>query len=455
MQGYARCTVCLVVLTALLVAVPSVSGAQTTVYPLVVSSQGGLEKSAAVMQSAAHSAIEGQVGFSTGGADGIMHSIPATAHDFEAEAQALFAEAQAKYEEFEFETAVTNLEQALELLENGVAYLEDLTLATNVLYYLGVIYMFNMEDKKSNEAFLRAYVLAPDSEPDPNIFNPEMIQMFKDATQQVYSLGTGSLGVTSEPSSAHVYLDGRYMGLTPVNIDNVVSGKHMVRIVRPGYQFWGTITTVKTGQTQKVNGKLFPAVDAAKINTMADGLPALLSKGVEVANPSLKGITVQLGVDQLLLIWITSVDSSSVSATWMLYDSAKGAMIAQRQGDSLPLQEGALSMKSDELTRNTLIAGQQADTMGGTGEVTIIGPPVTGGGEGGTGGGSGGGEGGTGGGEPGKDSIVKKWWFWVALVGGVAVVGGATTAGVCLGTDACKGGGPGGPGGSGDLILEF
>jgi hypothetical protein len=190
-----------------------------------------------------------------------------------------------------------------------------------------------------------------------------------------------------------------------------------------------------------MSGKLFPAYTASKIATLADNLPNLLVKGVDVAAPSMSSMCSVLGVSQLLVVWITSADNAGLSASFIVFDSVRGSVIAQRQGDGLPVQEGMLSVKGDELSRNALAAAVMFETTG-TGEVTVIGPPVTGGGEG---------DGKDGGGK----SVISRWWFWVALLGGAAVIGGATTMGVCLGTDACQGGGPGGPGGSGDLIFEF
>jgi hypothetical protein len=427
----------------LILTLPALAAAQTTIYPVVITSQGGIDKQKTILEGAAQAAIVASPDYSIGSGDTVMYAIPANAMGFQEEAQALFDQAQNDYNEFEFEAAVEKLELALSKLEGGAAYLMDAKLATNILYYLGVIHMFNMEEAKSNEAFMRAYVMAPDQEPDPDIFNPEMIEMFTDTTKQLYTIGTGTLSVSSDPGAAHVYLDGRYMGITPLNIDNIVAGKHFVKVVHSGFQYWGSVAEIKSGGTKKVDAKLFPAYNASKVFTLAEGLPGLLGKSVDVAAPSLKAMADQLGVNQLLVIWVTSADSVSISATWMIYDKVKGTMIAQRQGDSLPLQDGALSMMGDELTRNTLAAGLLAATTG-TGEVTIIGPPVTGNGDGpGPGPGDG------------KKSVAKKWWFWVALVGGAAVIGGATTAGVCLGTDACKGSGPGGPGGSGDIVFEF
>jgi hypothetical protein len=419
---------------------PGVLAAATTIYPVVITSQPGMEKQMAVLHGSARAAIETSADYSLGGGDTVMYGIPANSQDFLIQADSLFDSAKAEYENLELDSAIDKLNKAMGKLEGGVAYLTDLSLATDILYYLGVCHSFNGDEAKSEEAFLRAYVLAPDKQPDPDVFPPDVIDMFNLAVANVHEIGTGSLSVSSEPGAAQVYLDGKFMGLTPVTIDNIVAGKHFVRLVSVGHQLGGQTAVVQAGQTQTVNAKLFPAYNAAKVFTLADGLPAQLVKGVDVAAPSLGSISSALGVTQLLIVWVTSGDASYLSASFFVYDSMRSAVIAQRQGDSLPVQEGTLSMKADELARNTLQAALQAGAAGGA-VVTVIGGPAAGGGEGG--------------GEGGKASVASKWWFWLALIGGAAAIGGATTAGVCLGTDACKGGGPSGPGGSGDLIFEF
>jgi hypothetical protein len=418
--------------------------AATTIYPIVITSQGGMERGMAVLQAAGRSAIEASPSHDLGSGDAVMYGIPSNANDFVAQAESLFEEAKADYENLELDSAIEKLNLAMGKLEGGAAFLTDLTLATHILYYLGICHGFNGDESESTKAFLRAYVLAPDQKPDPDVFPPDVISMFDDAVASVKSIGMGSMAVGSEPVAAQVYLDGQYMGLTPVTIDNIVAGKHFVRLVHPGQQLYGEVVTVQAGKTTKMKANLFPAYSASKIDTLEDGLPALLVKGVDVASTSLATICSVLGVEQLLVIWVTTGDASSLSVTLLVYDSTRGAVIAQRQGDALPLVDGALNVKGDELARNTLAAALTYQATG-TGEVSVIGPPVTGGG----------GPGGEGPKTVKKGGVVSKWWFWVALIGGAAAIGGATTAGVCLGTDACRSGGPGGPGGSGDLIFEF
>lgn len=440
MQRWSSCAA-VATLVVFLHPAPSAAQAGTSVYPVVITSQPGMEKQMAILHGSARAAIEASVDHNLGGGDAIMYGVPANANDFMAQAESLFEEAKLDYENLELDGAIEKLDLAMGKLEGGAAFLMDLSLATNILYYLGVCHAFNGDMDKSNSAFLRAYVLAPEKKPDPDVFPPDVISMFSEATSLVHTLGTGSLSVGSDPQAAQVFLDGKFMGMSPVSIDNITAGKHFVRLVHPGHQLYGDVVAIQSGKTTNVNAKLFPAYSASKVFTLADGLPGLLVKGVEVASSSLANICTQLGVDQLLLIWVTTGDTSYLSASFLVYDNIQGAMIAQRQGDSIPVQDGVLSMKGDELSRNALLAALQAGAAG-TGVVTVIGPPTTGGE-------------GKGPGPGGKKKITRKWWFWVAVIGGAAAIGGATTAGVCLGTDACKKGGPGGPGGSGDLIFEF
>jgi hypothetical protein len=419
---------------------PGVPAAETTIYPVVITSQPGMEKQMAVLHGSARAAVEASVDHGLGGGDAVMYGIPANSQDFLDQAESLFDTAKAEYENLELDSAIEKLNLAMGKLEGGVAYLTDLSLARDILYYLGVCHSFNGDEAQSSEAFLRAYVLAPDQKPDPDVFPPDVIDMFNLAVANVHGMGTGSLSVSSDPGAAQVYLDGNFMGLTPVTIDNVVAGKHFVRLVHVGHQLGGQTAMVQAGKTSTVSAKLFPAYNAAKVNTLADGLPGQLVKGVDIAAPSMSSICSALGVTQLLVVWITTGDASYLSASFFVYDSMRSAVIAQRQGDSLPVQEGMLSMKGDELARNALLAATQAGAAG-AGVVTVIGGPATGG--------KGPGD------DGGKASVASKWWFWVALIGGAAAIGGATAAGVCAGTDACKSGGPTGPGGSGDLIFEF
>lgn len=66
------------------------------------------------------------------------------------------------------------------------------------------------------------------------------------------------ISVDAAPGGAHVFVDGRYVGVTPVVWD-VSAGSHVVRIEREGYERWSGAVQAVAGKTVNVAVKLLPA----------------------------------------------------------------------------------------------------------------------------------------------------------------------------------------------------
>jgi hypothetical protein len=60
----------------------------------------------------------------------------------------------------------------------------------------------------------------------------------------------GTLTVKSVPSSASVYIDGAYMGITPLSVK--IYGKHMVKVTKTGYKDYQA-TVFLSGANSKVS----------------------------------------------------------------------------------------------------------------------------------------------------------------------------------------------------------
>jgi len=68
----------------------------------------------------------------------------------------------------------------------------------------------------------------------------------------------GSLYVISDPTGSNVYLDSIYKGTTPVTLDNLASGTHIVQLDHFGYYDWKSTVNVPVGGTSTVSGTLNP-----------------------------------------------------------------------------------------------------------------------------------------------------------------------------------------------------
>jgi len=66
------------------------------------------------------------------------------------------------------------------------------------------------------------------------------------------SSGKGGLSVTSTPPAANVFLDNNFVGITPLTINDVASGSHILTLKEDGYQDYSTTIQVNTGATSTV-----------------------------------------------------------------------------------------------------------------------------------------------------------------------------------------------------------
>jgi hypothetical protein len=92
----------------------------------------------------------------------------------------------------------------------------------------------------------------------------------------------GTLSVSTNPEGAAVYVDGRYVGLTPLNLAGLASGSHRVRAVKPGYLENARVVEVSADEASKVEVKLTPntgdaAATAAQVTGGGGGGGGLLS----------------------------------------------------------------------------------------------------------------------------------------------------------------------------------
>jgi serine/threonine protein kinase len=66
----------------------------------------------------------------------------------------------------------------------------------------------------------------------------------------------GVLFVESRPIGANVFVDDKMVGTTPMQMDGVDSGAHVVRLERPGYRDWSSAIRVVPGERLRVSASL-------------------------------------------------------------------------------------------------------------------------------------------------------------------------------------------------------
>ena len=67
---------------------------------------------------------------------------------------------------------------------------------------------------------------------------------------------TGSISVSSNPSGAKIYYDGKYMGTSPKTLSSVPIGTHTIKLTKTGYSDISKTVTVTSGKTAQVSKSL-------------------------------------------------------------------------------------------------------------------------------------------------------------------------------------------------------
>ena len=86
-------------------------------------------------------------------------------------------------------------------------------------------------------------------------------QIASDPASQRYTLPAlapiyGSADITSSPAMADITLDGKVVGRTPLQLDNLLVGQHKITISKSGYQPYSATITIAEGRTATVNAAL-------------------------------------------------------------------------------------------------------------------------------------------------------------------------------------------------------
>ncbi len=225
------------------------------------------------------------------------------------------------YETLDLDPAIEYLNTALTKYERHAAEVQEIKKVAEVLMLLGATHILRGEEQTGAKRLAQAIAIYPDIEPDPRIFNPGMRQVFQDAADRLGRRPQGTLSITSNPSYARVYMDGAFVGVTPLAVDKITEGRHFIRLAKAGYADWGRVIDV-IGQVEATDVATLKATDNfEELDALVEAaLPSV--PGKEVGDPVgevFRQLGVLLGVESLLLTEVR-LDGERVRARAILVD---------------------------------------------------------------------------------------------------------------------------------------
>lgn len=169
-------------------------------------------------------------------------------------ARAALADGLSAWEALALDDAIARLGQAVSLYQKTGPLLDDLGELRRALEHLGASLVLRGSAAEGESLFVELLTLDPGHELEG--FPPAVEGVFDRAAARVDALRTGSVELFSNPPQAAVFVDGRFEGVTPMVLDEVLAGRHLLRLEKLGYVLHAAPLEVTAGKTVTLQARL-------------------------------------------------------------------------------------------------------------------------------------------------------------------------------------------------------
>ncbi|HGJ64386.1 TPA: PEGA domain-containing protein, partial [bacterium] len=184
----------------------------------------------------------------------------------------------------DFDKAISEIKKAIEL---GLSEVSDMVKAH---LYLGFAYMANNKRIDAVVEFAKAINLDPELILDPKIYSLKIISAFNETKASLVD----TLTVVSNPGGAEVYLDNKRVGVTPLKLNNVITGDHNLTISKDYFLSKTLDIKVYKGEDNRIEVELEKADITININSNPSEAIVYISGNPEGKTP----ISLKISLDK-------------------------------------------------------------------------------------------------------------------------------------------------------------
>ncbi len=219
-----------------------------------------------------------------------------------------FNDAQRALEKEEADEAEEQLFRAERFYKKAIPYASDTALLRGIFFYYYLARLAAGDTEKAVERYCGYVALTRNLAGSAGPL--EQFEPLADKCGETSIAGTGELRVTADTDGAHVYVDGRAVGVigkqTPYVNPFLPAGPHLIEVRKAGYVRWGDLVNLANGSSESVRARLKSARNRDDDYTP---LAELVYRGDDAfsegyVNDLMFQMAEQFGVDELIAAYV-------------------------------------------------------------------------------------------------------------------------------------------------------
>jgi hypothetical protein len=238
-------------------------------------------------------------------------------------ARAALADGRRAYDALALDDAIARLGQAVSLYQQAGPLVGDLAELRTALAHLAAALVLRGSADEAESTFLELLTIDPGFQLTG--FPPTVERVFEQATRRLDATPSGGVEIYSTPPYAAAFLDGRFEGVTPLVLDDVVAGTHYLRLEKLGYTVHGAPLEIAPNQRVTSQTRLSSLGRGAELRDLAArSVPEVSQEGM---GGQTRELARQLVADTVIFV---TVSQSRRDATFVgaVYDAREGMRIA-------------------------------------------------------------------------------------------------------------------------------
>ena len=271
-----------------------------------------------------------------------------------------FKESKAAFDERNYEDAERKLRATIKEYGKAAAAMKACgNLCETVAMYAATL-QARGDVEEAKIAILDLLALSPSYELDRKRYPAPFLSLKLQVATSRNAQLRGNIVVKTAPAGARVYLDGKMEGYSPITLQTLPIGKHLVRIERPGFRQYGDIVEA-TPEDQEVTPDLIATTGYKAFDALMDRLAgeALKDKGGQ----TMSSVATSLKLDRAVIAVLKETEGGdSTEMTLAYFDLKAGKRMALKRASFQGDEFGQLKGEVARMVNHLLNSGESGES---------------------------------------------------------------------------------------------